>query len=321
MDSQNTRHTTDKCPAGKCNNARHIEYFLDMLTAERGISSNTYAAYQHDLCHTAKFLHTQRVCLEDSLSRHIKSYIQYLFEKNMAAATVARRCATLRHFYRFLREEGHREDDPGAAIDLPRRGTRLPKVLSEKDITLLLQTAYSRPDTTKDAAYKNARLLCLLEILYAAGLRVSELVGLKKADVRAGDPVLKIKGKGQRQRMVPLTKQAMQAVQNYLDFESKERSPWLFPSRGKQKHLTRHRFAQLLKELAHEAGLPAHKVSPHVIRHAFASHLLHHGFDLRTLQQVLGHADISTTQIYTHVQTEKLQDLVQKHHPLSKVSK
>jgi len=244
-------------------------------------------------------------------------YLQSLSQAGMAPTTSARRLSCLRQFHKFLVAERVRNDDPTNTIDGPRRGRPLPKLLSEGDVDRLLVAAQKRegPD--------GLRLVALLEVLYATGLRVSELVGLPLNAIRPRERVVLVRGKGGRERMVPLGDAALRALDAYLavrkvHFLAKdEESRWLFPSRSADGRLTRQRFGQLLKELAMEAGLPLRKVSPHVLRHAFATHLLAHGADLRAVQQMLGHADISTTQIYTHVLEERLRQLVETHHPLA----
>jgi integrase/recombinase XerD len=223
----------------------------------------------------------------------------------------------LKQFHRFLFSEGHRTDDPCAAIGGPRRGRTLPKILSESEVVALLEAGRKRPGP------EGARITALLETLYATGLRVSELVSLPLGAVKNEEPVLLVRGKGGRERVVPLGEAARDALQTYLAARAEflpdnTTSPWLFPSRSGSGHLTRQRFAQILKELAAECGIEVSRVSPHVLRHAFASHLLAHGADLRAVQAMLGHADISTTQIYTHVLEERLERLVHDHHPLAR---
>jgi integrase/recombinase XerD len=235
----------------------------------------------------------------------------------LAPRTGARRLSALRQFYRFLYAEGLRGDEPTAALDSPHQGRPLPRVLSESEVDALLAAARSRDGP------EGLRLAALVEVLYATGLRVSELVALPLAAVRRDPRVLLVRGKGGKERMVPLGEPAREALSAYLEVRRRfcpaGRDPrWLFPSRAASGHLTRHRFAQLLKALAVEAGVDPGKVSPHVLRHAFASHLLEHGADLRAVQQMLGHADISTTQIYTHVLNERLRRLVETHHPLAR---
>jgi tyrosine recombinase XerD subunit len=237
----------------------------------------------------------------------------------MKPATAARRLSALRQFFRFLAQEGIRSDDPAALLDAPKRARPLPKILSEEEVDRLLEASRK----LRDDPAESARLNCLLELLYATGLRVSELVGLRWPPFGDDARFLVIRGKGGKERLVPLSEPARKAVEAYAGWRSeflapKQVSPWLFPSRGDSGHLTRQRFGQLLKDLAVAAGLSPSKVSPHVLRHAFASHLLARGADLRAVQKMLGHADISTTQIYTHVLEARKQALVREHHPLAK---
>jgi len=234
---------------------------------------------------------------------------------------VARRLSATRQLFRFLYAEGHRSDDPAAVLEGPKRGRALPKVLSIKDVDRLLEAARAgmNDETAAPAArLRAARMLCLLETVYATGLRVSELVALPAAAARREQAMLVIRGKGGKERLVPLNDAARRAMADYLKLAGKAaESKWLFPSFGEQGHLTRQHFARELKLLAASCGIAAEKISPHVLRHAFASHLLHNGADLRVVQTLLGHADISTTQIYTHVLEDRLKSLVRDLHPLA----
>ena len=293
-----------------------VELFLDMQAAERGAGQNTLDAYRNDLADLAAHLRAAGRGVANATTDDLRGFLASLAERGFAAASLARRLSALRQFYRFLAGEGLRGDDPTTAIDSPRRGRPLPKLLDEGEVVRLLEAAQRRPGAD------GARLAALLELLYGAGLRVSELVGLPLAAVLRDVRVLIVRGKGGRERMIPLGDPARDALSAYLARRARflrggGASPWLFPSRAGTGHLTRHRFAQLLKELARDAGISPAKVSPHVLRHAFASHLLDHGADLRSVQQMLGHADISTTQIYTHVAGERLRTLVRDHHPLA----
>jgi integrase/recombinase XerD len=305
---------------------RHIEAFLEMLSAERGAARNTLDAYERDLKDFAGFLSSRERALDAATPRDIRDYLEGLTAQGLSASTAARRLSALRQFHGFLFAESIRKDDPCASIEGPRRARPLPKTLTVEEVDALLAAARLAEDgrTQEEAvlAYKRARLVCLMEVLYATGLRVSELVGLPLTAVRGDERFLAVSGKGGRERLVPLSQTAREAIDAYLPLRTMRLgdhvSPWLFPSRGRQGHLTRHRFAQLLKDLSVSAGLDPTRVSPHTLRHAFASHLLANGADLRAVQQMLGHADISTTQIYTHVLDERLKELVQTHHPLAK---
>jgi len=298
-----------------------VELFLEMLSAERGASANTLEAYARDLGELAAHLAGRGRDLRGAGAGDLRAFLRDLSGRGLAASSQARKLSALRQFYRFLHAEGLRGDNPAAAIEGPKLRRPLPKILSVEDVDLLLETARAWAGGKGGAGRLRAlRLHCLLEILYATGLRVSELVALPREGCRPAQRVLLVKGKGGRERMVPLTAAAREAIAAYGEAIARAGappSPWLFPSRAKQGHLTRQRFAQELKALAARAGLDAKRLSPHVLRHAFASHLLERGADLRAVQQLLGHADISTTQIYTHVLEERLRSLVQDHHPLA----
>jgi integrase/recombinase XerD len=289
----------------------HVEAFLEMMIVERGASLNTRDAYRRDLLHFAK---TTKGDIARCEARDVRAYMERLARDGFDAATAARRLSALRQFFRFLLSESVRADDPSAAIDAPKRGRRLPKVLSEADIKVLLDAARALDGD------EGLRATALLEVLYAAGLRVSELLSLPASAAAAHNGVLIVRGKGNKERMVPLTRDAVAALQRWLPARAKSgrESPWLFPSPSRKRPLTRQWFAQLLKTLAAAAGLDPRRVSPHVVRHAFASHLLAHGADLRAVQEMLGHADIATTQIYTHVLEERLKSAVREHHPLAR---
>jgi len=288
-----------------------------MLLAERNAARNTRDAYARDLKEFARFAARKGVGLESADTDLLRGYLTSLVRAGMAARTQARRLSALRQFYRFLAGEGRRADDPTATLDSPKLGRPLPKILDETEVTALIAAgAELAPGAER------ARLVLLLELLYGAGLRVSELVALPLAAVLRQAKVLVLRGKGGKERMVPLGEPVRAALADYLAhrafFLAKGRaSIWLFPSRGRSGHLTRQRLAQLLKGLAPVAGIDPARLSPHVLRHAFATHLLDHGADLRSVQKMLGHADITTTQIYTHVSGERLARLVEAHHPLS----
>jgi integrase/recombinase XerD len=305
----------------------HVDAFLDMLMAERGAALNTRQAYERDLTDIGGFLAKRGVPLERACTEDLRSYLEHLARPDgetgapPAPRTVARRLSALRQFYRFLVSEGRRTDDPASALDSPKQGRPLPKILSEKEVEVLIRAAQTR------GGPEGLRLVALLETLYATGLRVSELVGLPLTAILRDGRGLMVRGKGGRERIVPLSEPARAAISAYLPLRrhfmvpgrEQKQQPFLFPSRNSTDgHLTRQRFAQLLKELSVEAGIDPEKVSPHVLRHAFATHLLDHGADLRAVQKMLGHADIATTQIYTHVVGDRLRKVVEQHHPLAR---
>jgi integrase/recombinase XerD len=293
-----------------------------MLAAERGAARLTLTAYRNDLTDLAGFLAARGTALEDADAAAVHDYLAAATTRRLAPRTLARHLSAMRQFYRFLVSDGARTDDPTAGLDTPRLGRPLPKILSEAEVERLIEAAAAWPDD------EGIRLRCLLELLYATGLRVSELIGLPLAAAQRDPQFFLVRGKGGKERVVPLSGPAKEALAAYLEcrprFLPQGRPPdartarWLFPSRGAEGHLTRQRCGQLLKELALAAGLDPQKLSPHVLRHAFASHLLDHGADLRSVQQMLGHADIATTQIYTHVQSARLRRLVETAHPLAR---
>jgi len=297
--------------------SRRIEAFLEMLAAERGAARLTLVAYRNDLADLSAFLTARGVAVENADAAALHDYLAALTARRLTPRTLARRLSTMRQFYRFLLGDGARPDDPTAGLDPPRLGRPLPKTLGEAEVERLIDAAAQWP------AEEGVRLRLLLELLYGAGLRVSELVGLPLAAAQRDPRFLLVRGKGGKERVVPLSQPARRALARYLECRSrflpqKKPARWLFPSRGAEGHLTRQRCGQLLKELALAAGLDPAVLSPHVLRHAFASHLLDHGADLRSVQQMLGHADIATTQIYTHVQSERLRRLVETAHPLAR---
>jgi integrase/recombinase XerD len=295
-----------------------IDAFLEMMAVERAAARNTLTAYAKDLDDTQLFLAGRGRDVTDACAEDIEAYFASLGARGLAAATAARRRASVRGFYRFALGEGWRQDDPSRRVDAPKRGRPLPKVLSREEVDALIAAAAARDGTT------GLRLGCMVELLYASGLRISELLALPAAAVARDPAYLIVKGKGGKERLAPLNAAARVAVQAYLparkSFFAKGvlDSPWLFPSRGEGGRLTRRRFSQLLGEAALAAGVDPAKVSPHVLRHAFATHLLEGGADLRVVQKLLGHADIATTQIYTHVADERLRAVVEQSHPLSK---
>jgi integrase/recombinase XerD len=305
----------------RASNETLIELFLDMIAAERGASRNTLDAYRRDLADFSADLSGAGGSIAAADSDELRAHLGRLAKRGLAAASVARRLSAIRQLYRFLYSEGHRGDDPAAVIEGPKRGRSLPKVLSIQQVDdLLAQARDGVKAEAKSERLRAARLNCLLEVLYATGLRVSELVALPEAAARRDQRMLVIRGKGGRERLVPLNDQAKRTMTDYLAMRAAaklDKSKWLFPSFGESGHLSRQHFARELKALAGAAGLKASQVSPHVLRHAFASHLLQNGADLRVVQTLLGHADISTTQIYTHVLEERLKSLVRDLHPLA----
>jgi integrase/recombinase XerD len=308
-------------PSGR--GSHHVEAFLEMMSAERGAAANTLAAYRRDLDDYLAYLAKRGIALERAGPETVRGYLVHLDVIGLAARSAARRLSAVRQFHRFLFSEGVRGDDPTGTVEGPRQPARLPKVMSEADVDRLIgaaRAAAEREGLAPLARARAMRLNALLELLYATGLRVSELVGLKATAIRGEARFFRVKGKGGHERIVPLTEAARAATAAYLAARAQAggaESPWLFPSFGDSGHLTRQHFARDLKALAAAAGIPAAKVSPHVLRHAFASHLLQNGADLRVVQELLGHADISTTQIYTHVLEERLRALVAEHHPLA----
>ncbi|WP_288757674.1 tyrosine recombinase [uncultured Brevundimonas sp.] len=291
-----------------------IEAFLEMMAVERDASPHTLAAYARDLADAE----TATGGLMQADAEGLESWFADLSRRGLSAATAARRRSAVRQFYRFALAEGWRSDDPSRRLDAPRQGRALPKVLSRDEIDRLLQAA-----ARKDAA-AGLRLVALVELAYASGLRVSELLALRVEAVRRDPAYLIVRGKGGKERLAPLNGAAREAVKAWLAARDEKRkpetpdSPWLFPSSGRTGRLTPRRFAQLLDEAALAAGLDPARVSPHVLRHAFATHLLEGGADLRVVQTLLGHADIATTQIYTHVATDRLTQVVRQNHPLAR---
>lgn len=290
-----------------------VAAFLAALVAERGGSANTRAAYARDLEDCAAFLvHTRKTTLQKAQIDDLRAYLTALHQQKLSPRTAARRVSALRQFYLFCLSEGYVGEDPTRLLDAPKMGRALPSVLSEAEMLRLLEAA------AEDASDDGVRLLALLELLYATGLRVSELVGLPYAAFQESWRSLRVKGKGGKERLVPLTDIAAARVGAYVEQCAVRGGGPLFPSdQSASGHLTRQRFGQLLKALALKAGLDPVRLSPHKVRHAFATHLLEHGADLRSLQTMLGHADISTTQIYTHVVSSKLAEAL-THHPLAK---
>ena len=309
-----------KPPAG----SGDVELFLDMLAAERGAGANTLDAYRRDLSDLAAHLKSTGKTFHSATTDDLRSYLAALAAQGFKASSVARRLSALRQLFRFLYAEGKRGDDPAAVLEGPKRALALPKTLTVKDVDVLLEKARAQMNDAEAPhaqRLRAARLYCLLETVYATGLRVSELVALPASAARRDQRMIVVRGKGNKERLVPLNDAARTAMTDYLklrdDGAAGEKSKWLFPSFGEQGHLTRQHFARELKSLAAVCGIPAERISPHVLRHAFASHLLHNGADLRVVQTLLGHADISTTQIYTHVLEDRLKSLVRDLHPLA----
>ncbi len=304
--------------------------FLDMVAAERDGAVNTIEAYSRDLDDLAGYLATRGRTISSAATADLRAYLTALADRGLAASSVARRLSAIRQLYRFLLAEGYRGDDPAAIIEGPRRGRPLPKMLSIAEVDRLIAAARRATEQPKAgiARLRALRVMCLLELLYATGLRISELIALPASAAQRDGDMLLVRGKGGKERLVPLNGAAKSAMRDYRaalsqwsrDHDRTHESKWLFASFGEDGHLTRQHAARELKMLAAAAGLRPEQVSPHVLRHAFASHLLHNGADLRAVQTLLGHADISTTQIYTHVLDERLKSLVRDLHPLSEQS-
>ena len=301
-----------------------VDLFLDMQAAERGAGANTLSAYRNDLADLSAHLRAAGGSITRASTDDLRGFLNSLDERGFKASSLARRLSAVRQLYRFLYAEGKRADDPAAVLEGPKRGRALPKVLTIAEVDRLLAQARANADDTTQAPaarLRAARLLSLLETVYATGLRVSELVALPASAARRDQRILVVRGKGGKERLVPLNQSAKHAMAEYLEMrasgEAKTPSKWLFPSFGEQGHLTRQHFARELKALGTACGIAGERLSPHVLRHAFASHLLHNGADLRVVQTLLGHADISTTQIYTHVLEERLKTLVRDLHPLA----
>jgi integrase/recombinase XerD len=293
-------------------NATLIESFLDMMSAERGASVNTIAAYRRDLLDFAGRADMKRATRDD-----LRKYLAILTKAGIASSSQARKLSSLRQFFGFLYTEGIRKDDPTSAIDAPKRNRPLPKVLTRDDVTALINAAREHEGA------EGLRLLSIVEMLYAAGLRVSELAGLPLASVRGKDGFIIVRGKGRKERLAPLNPSARDAIKAYIDVRNAflpkgGESKFLFPSRSAEGCVTRRRVHQMLKELALKANIDPDKLSPHVLRHAFATHLVEGGADLRSVQTLLGHADIATTQIYTHVASDRLTSVMEAAHPLSR---
>ncbi|TCL72698.1 site-specific tyrosine recombinase XerD [Rhizobium sp. BK251] len=307
----------------------HTEAFLEMMSAERGAAANTLQSYQRDLDDLFSFLQDRSVRLIEARSEDLSAYLANLSKKGFAATSQARRLSAMRQFYKFLYAEGLRGDDPTGILDAPKKARALPKTMGIDEVSRLLGQAEDEAASPAPGQLQRLRMLALLELLYATGMRVSELVSLPARVLDQEGRFLLIRGKGNKERLVPLSQSAVAALRAYGRKRAEEsalearpdESPWLFPADSKEGYLPRQVFARNLKDLAIRAGLTPSLISPHVMRHAFASHLLQNGADLRVVQELLGHSDISTTQIYTHVLEERLQQLVQTHHPLAKQAK
>jgi integrase/recombinase XerD len=324
---------------------QRIALFLDMLAVERGAAKNTLAAYGRDLEDYAAFLVSRGLGLDGVGQGDLRDYLADLGQRGLSASSSARRLSAVRQFHKFLYTEGHLGADPSATLSGPRKGRTLPKTLGMAEVERLLETARNAcdaPDISQGKYLRALRMHCLLEMLYATGLRVSELIALPRSAARTRDSLIVVRGKGNKERLVPLNPSAKAAAARYLAAReeaaaarntgkagktgkkskgaSQPASPWLFPADSESGHLTRQAFARDLKSIAALAGLDIRTISPHVLRHAFASHLLQNGADLRMIQELLGHADISTTQIYTHVLDERMKALVRDLHPLSQGS-
>jgi len=302
----------------------HVETFLEMMAVERGAAKNTLDSYRRDLDDFSGFLGARGLGIQAAASDDIRDYLADLAGRGFTASTQRRRLSAIRQFQKFLYAEGVRPTDPTGPVDGPRRGRPLPKTLSRAAVDDLLGAVAAdceRPDLSPAARLRALRLHALIEIAYATGLRVSELIGLPASAARGDLPVVVVRGKGGKERMVPIGGQAREAMRRYQEaVRATGRAGtgrWLFPSWSEEGHVTRQAFGRDLKAAAARAGLPPSAISPHVLRHAFASHILENGADLRVLQELLGHADISTTQIYTHVLEERLKQLVGTHHPLA----
>lgn len=296
--------------------ASHVEAFLEMLAAERGAAALTLAAYRSDLVDAQRFLGSAAP-LPSASASDLQRYFAALAAARLAPRSAARRLSALRQFFRFLVLEGVRRDDPTSELDAPRLGRPLPKLVSAEEVASLIEAA------ARGEPPERERRVAIVELLYGAGLRVSELVTLPLAAARGDPHHLIIRGKGGKERLVPLGAPARAALAAYIVVRGRfllggRRSSFLFPSRGRDGHLTRRRCGQMIEALAREAGIDPARLSPHVLRHAFASHLVAGGADLRSVQAMLGHADIATTQIYTHVESERLERLVAAHHPLAR---
>jgi integrase/recombinase XerD len=306
-------------------NDYYIESFIEMIEAEKGASKNTIDSYSRDLNELYHFLNKRKIAIEEAETKDIRSFFEHLANFSPSPSTIARKLSSIKQFYKFLLNDGITQKNPSLIIDAPKLGKKIPKYLNEVEVDILLQFVKN------DKSPEGIRLNALLETLYASGMRVTELVSLKinnlqimlKGKQASLRNYLIIKGKGNKERIVPLNNSAIEALEEYLEvrdnFTNDKFNTWLFPSSSKEGFLTRQRFHQLLKQLATDANLDKDKVSPHVLRHSFASHLLNGGANLKVVQELLGHSDISTTQIYTHILNQRLKDIVNEHHPLNEI--
>jgi integrase/recombinase XerD len=315
MARREARSTSEDCAL--------IESFLDMMSAERGASVNTLSAYRRDLLDFARFAARRKFTLKSAAASDLRAHLQSLSAASLKPSSQARKLSALRRFYAFLYTDGIRTDDPCGTLAAPRASRPLPKVLSASETLALIEAARAGAPGEKRGP-EAVRLTCIVEILYASGMRISELVGLPLASASRKDRFVHVRGKGGRERLAPLGAAAREALGDYLAVRGSflregASSRFLCPSRGAEGHLTRRRCHQMLKDLAVKAGLDPNRLSPHVLRHAFATHLVEGGADLRTVQTLLGHADIATTQIYTHVATDRLKRTVESAHPLARV--
>lgn len=301
-----------------------VTLFCDMLSAERGASRNTLDAYQRDLSDYLGFLIQQKTHPQECEQHHVRDYLAHLKQLGLKQSSTARKLSAIKQFHLFLYTEGQRKNNPTADMKSPKQASYLPKILTMDQVNQLLDAAaqaHNKSELSILQRFRAVRMSALLELLYATGMRVSELVSLPRDVISSSNPYLIIKGKGSKERLVPLTTKAISATRLYLaDCETRFKNlklTWLFPSDGESGHMTRQSFARDLKVVAARAGLSPDLVSPHVLRHAFATHLLQNGADLRIVQELLGHADISTTQIYTHLSNNRLHNMVNDLHPMA----
>ncbi|MBO1323798.1 site-specific tyrosine recombinase XerD [Acetobacter sp. TBRC 12305] len=297
---------------------RGVDLFLEMLAAERAAAPNTLAAYGRDMTSCAQSLAAQGQSLLGATADGLRAWLADLAGAGQSSRTVARRLSCIKQFYLFALREGLRADNPAANLDSPRAGTTLPRFLSESEVLALLDACDAAPDASPAKHRRGLVARAALELLYASGLRISELLGLPRQAVAGDGRMMMVRGKGGRERLVPLSETARDAAKALLAADAPLHSPYLFPGRVPTQPLTRQAFDRILHDVALRAGLDPSRLSPHVLRHSFATHMLNHGADLRALQVLLGHADIATTQIYTHVQAERLKQAVAAHHPLAR---